>query len=102
MTNFPIWLRPHNKGVILLLYVQPGASRTELKGTHAERLKLKIKSPPVEGKANEEVIEFLAGVLGISKTRVHLIRGESSRSKDVLVELSPESVISSFSSHSQQ
>jgi len=94
MNIFPIWIRSHEKGSILCLYIQPGASRSEIRGIHGERLKLKIKSPPVDGKANAEVIEFLAELFEISKTKVQILRGESSRSKDVLVELPAESIIS--------
>jgi uncharacterized protein (TIGR00251 family) len=86
------WLKNHSKGVVLLLYIQPGASTTGLAGLHGERVKVKIKAPPKDGEANEELIEYFSSILNISKSKIYLIRGENSRQKDLLVELSPESV----------
>ena len=86
-------IKVHPKGCTLSLYIQPGASRSEISGLHGERLKVKIKAPPVDGEANECLIEFFAGILKIPKKSVHLIQGESSRQKTLLVELSPEEVI---------
>lgn len=86
------WLTSSPKGTILHLYIQPGASVTEASGFYNDRLKVKIKAPPRDGEANEAVVEFVAKILGIAKKNVFLIRGESSRQKDLLVELSPEKV----------
>lgn len=82
------WLKKHDKGTLLNLYIQPGASKSEISGEHGDRLKVKIKAPPREGEANEALIEFLADILSISKSKVHLIRGETSRQKDLLIEVS--------------
>lgn len=81
------WLKNHPNGTVLLLHIQPGASRTELSGLHGDRLKIKIKSPPRDGEANSALIEFFSDLLKISKSKIFLIRGESSRQKDLLVEL---------------
>lgn len=81
------WLKTHPKGTLLQLYIQPGASSNQLAGIHGERLKVKIKAPPRDGEANEGVIDYLAEILSIPKAKIFLIRGESSRQKDVLVEL---------------
>ncbi len=86
------WIKNHPKGTLLQLYIQPGASVSELSGIHGERLKVKIKAPPRDGEANEELIRFMSEILKISKAGVFLIRGESSRQKDLLVELSLEKV----------
>lgn len=84
------WLSSSPKGTILHLYIQP--SVTEASGLYNDRLKIKIKAPPRDGEANEAVIEFMAKILGVAKKNVFLIRGESSRQKDLLVELPPEKV----------
>lgn len=86
------WIKKHDKGTLINLYIQPGASKSELAGIHGDRLKVKIKAPPREGEANESLIEFIAEVLGISKAKVHLIRGKASRQKDLLVEV-PEALV---------
>lgn len=91
------WLKPHKNGSLLRLYVQPGASKSEIVGTHDGRLKVKISAPPVDGAANEAVIKFLAEYFKVGKSKVHLVRGESSRQKELLVELSPAEITSVFS-----
>ncbi|MCM2350981.1 MAG: DUF167 domain-containing protein [Bacteriovoracaceae bacterium] len=88
-----IWIKPHPKGSTLSLHIQPGAKKSELVGEHGERLKVKIKAPPQDGEANLCLIQFLADLLKLPKAKVHLISGESSRQKLVLVELSPEEVL---------
>lgn len=90
------WLRPHSKGTLLSLYIQPGASRNEISGEHDERLKLKIRALPQDGEANKELLNFVAELLEIAKKKVHLIQGETSRQKLVLVELPPEEVLRLF------
>jgi uncharacterized protein (TIGR00251 family) len=90
------WLEEQEKGCVLRLYIQPGASKDELQGVHGERLKVKIKAPPREGEANASVIEFMAKILGVSKSKVHFLRGESSRQKDLLVELPASEIIISL------
>ena len=84
----PIWMKENKNGTSLLLHIQPGASKSELAGVHGDRLKLKIKAPPRDGEANEAVIEFIAEKLSLPKSKVHLIRGQTSRQKEVSVELS--------------
>ncbi|WPU63246.1 DUF167 domain-containing protein [Peredibacter starrii] len=86
------WLKVHPKGCTLSLYVQPGASRSEVSGLHGDRLKVKIKAPPVDGEANEALIEFIAETLEIPKRSVHLTQGETSRQKTILVEMAVENV----------
>ena len=87
------WIKPHSSGSMIKLYILPGASVSCLSGLHGERLKIKIKAPPRDGEASEELIEFLAGILKMNKSGIHLLRGESSRNKDLLIELPPDKVI---------
>ena len=79
------WLRADADGVVLTLHIQPGAKRTEIIGTHGDALKIKLAAPPVDGKANEALIAFLAKTLGVPKSRVDLVAGQSSRAKRVRV-----------------
>ena len=87
------WAKNLHNGVLLNLYIQPGAASDKVSGVHGERLKIKIKARPQDGEANEGLIEFLSDILKVSKSRVHFVRGESSRQKDVLVELPLEEVL---------
>jgi uncharacterized protein len=76
--------------LILDLYVQPGAKRSEFAGQHGERVKLRLAAPPVEGKANAALIEFLAEYFGVPRRNVTIVSGLKSRSKRVAIEGVPE------------
>lgn len=65
--------------------VQPGASRSEVTGLHGTELKVRVKAPPVDGKANEALLEFIAKVLRSRRSHCEILRGEKSRSKVVFV-----------------
>jgi len=73
--------------------VQPGASRTEVAGLHGKELKVRLKAPPVEGKANEALLKFVAEVLRVRRSQCKLVRGEKSRSKIVLVRGAEEALV---------
>lgn len=81
----PPWLRVAGADVVLSLHIQPGAKRTEVAGVHGEALKVRLNAPPVDGKANDALIAFLAERLGVPKARVVLEAGQTSRSKRVRV-----------------
>jgi uncharacterized protein len=70
-------------GVLLKLWIQPGASKTKVAGPHGDRLKIQVAAPPVEGAANEELLRFLKKTLGVPLSNLELVRGASSRQKDV-------------------
>lgn len=72
-------------GVIFNIRVVPRSSRCEVAGIQEDALKLKITAPPVEGKANEECIKFLADKLGVRKSRVTIIAGHKSKRKTITV-----------------
>ncbi len=79
------WLRSEAEAVVLSLHIQPGARKTEVVGLHGAALKVRLAAPPVDGKANQALIDFLAGRLGVSKQQVELIAGASSRAKRVRI-----------------
>lgn len=70
----------------LRLRIVPNAKRSEVVGPHGEAIKLKIAAPALEGRANEELVEFLAGKLGVPRRCVTLVSGEKSRDKVVAIE----------------
>lgn len=80
------WVQESDRGALIRCYAQPGASRSEVVGIHGDRVKIRIKAPPTEGKANKELLSFLAKLLGVRKSSLHIVRGDISRSKDVLCE----------------
>ena len=63
----------------------PRSSRTEIVGRENNRLKVKVTSPPVDGEANKALIQLLAKTLGVSKGRVEIIEGKSSRLKTIRI-----------------
>ena len=72
--------------MILELYVQPGAKRSEFAGEYDGRLKLRLAAPPVEGKANEALIAFLADHFNVPKRNVRIAAGLRSRRKRVVID----------------
>jgi len=82
------WLRADNNGtggVILTLHIQPGAKKTEVAGPHGDALKIRLAAPPVDGKANAALLEFIAAKVGVGRTAVELVSGQTSRAKRVRV-----------------
>lgn len=65
--------------------VVPRASRTEIAGIHAGGLKIRLQAPPVDGAANQALVEFLASALHVSRSAVRIVSGNASRSKVVEV-----------------
>jgi uncharacterized protein (TIGR00251 family) len=68
------------------IYVQPRASKTELAGVHDGRVKVRLAAPPIDGAANAELVSFVAARLGVAKSKVRVVAGESSRRKVIEVE----------------
>lgn len=73
------------EGVIFKATVQPRGSRNEIVGLTGDALKIRLTAPPVGGAANKMCIEFLAKSLKVRKSDVEIIRGQRSRTKQVLV-----------------
>lgn len=70
-------------GVSLQLHIQPGAKRSEIAGEHGDALKLRLAAPPVDGRANAALLEFLAETLALPRRNLRLVSGETSRRKRV-------------------
>ncbi len=73
------------QGVVLAVKVVPNSSRDLIAGLLGDELKVKVSRPPEGGKANEAVVELLAGVLGIPAKRVAVVSGHTQARKRVLV-----------------
>ena len=72
-------------GVTFAVWVVPRASKNEIVGLHGDALKVRLTAPPVEGRANEALIAFLAKRLGVRKGQVEIVAGATSRRKMVRV-----------------
>ena len=71
----------------ILIKVIPNSSRTEIVEETGNYLKIKLKAAPVKGKANTELVEFLAKKYKVAKSRVEIIKGLTSKEKLVRIYL---------------
>lgn len=71
--------------LLLNVHIQPRAARDEIVGYHGDRLKIRITAPPVDGKANQHLIAFLAQSFKVPKRNVVLISGETGREKRIRI-----------------
>jgi len=76
---------PTTDGVVIRVHVQPKARREQLIGMHGDRIKLAVTEPPDKGKANDAVMRLIAATLNLAPSGVLLLRGATSRQKDLLV-----------------
>ncbi|HZJ95802.1 MAG TPA: DUF167 family protein [Thiopseudomonas sp.] len=79
------YLRRENDDLILFCHLQPGARRSEFSGMHGDRLKIRLNAPPVDGKANKQLIVFLSKAFGVAKNAIQIESGELSRQKRVRI-----------------
>jgi uncharacterized protein len=86
-----IGLQPHPEGTILPVRAQPGAKRNELRGEKDGMLKVCVTQSPEKGKANKAVVELMAKSLGLRKSQIELLSGETSHQKRFLIRgITPE------------
>lgn len=79
------WYRRDGESLTLTLHVQPGAKRSEVAGLHGDALKIRLAAPPVEGRANEALLRFIAELFQVPLRDTELLRGAQSRHKTVKV-----------------
>ena len=97
--SLPTYLKTVSNGVCLSLKVQPRASKNEIGEAVGDELKIKVTAPPVDSAANEAVIRLLAEVLDCPRGSVQLLRGQTSRHKQVLIQgVSAEAVLAKLGS----
>lgn len=86
MTPRKFHLHDGKKGSALAVRVTPRASRDEIVGVLSDgTVKIHLTAPPVDGKANESLIRFLAGVLDVSVSRIEVVAGDTGRDKLISV-----------------
>ena len=71
--------------LLLRLHVQPRAAANALAGVQGDALKLRLTTPPVDGKANQAVISYLAKLLRLPKSALVIKSGQQSRSKTIII-----------------
>jgi hypothetical protein len=75
------------------VYVQPNARTTEAAGLHGGALKVRLAAPPLDGRANSLLIDFLEEKLGVPASRISIARGRKSRSKLVEIQGADEAAV---------
>jgi uncharacterized protein len=75
-----------NGGIVFAVRLQPGASRDEVSGVVEGAMKIRLRAPALENRANEALCEFLAGLLKRPKSAVRILSGEHSRTKRVAID----------------
>ncbi|OIR11846.1 hypothetical protein GALL_67030 [mine drainage metagenome] len=91
-----VWYRRNGDVLTLTLHVQPGAKRTEVADLHGDALKIRLAAPPVEGRANEALLKFIAESFGVPLRQVELKQGGQSRHKVVAItgsKMEPENLL---------
>ena len=91
-----MWFKKVKDEFLLRIYVQPGAKKTEISGLYGDSLKVRLLSPPIEGRANKELVHFIAKIFNIPKTQVILKKGQHSRKKIIEIHgsrITPQSVV---------
>ena len=85
----PPWLKENSDKtghwLEIALHCQPGAKKTEIQGEYADRLKVRSASPPIDGKANDELKKWFAKRLGLNNACIELISGECGKQKKLRV-----------------
>lgn len=83
--------------LVIRLRLTPKSSSDKVLGVMADRLKIAITAPPVDGKANAHLIKFLAKQFGVAKSNVQIVNGETARDKTICISspqvLSPQFLI---------
>lgn len=81
----PRSIRGHRDGVVLAVVVTPRASSDAIISVGDEAVRIRLTTPPVDGKANAALSRFLAAILNVPKSSVEIIAGRSGRRKTILV-----------------
>ncbi len=83
MSKFYRW---HDHTLTVFCHLQPKASRDEFAGCHSERLKIRIEAAPIDGKANTQLIAFLAKQFGVARQAITISSGALGRQKTVIID----------------
>lgn len=77
----PPWLWMQGDDLRLEVLVSPRSARNRIMGVHDERLKIQLAATPVDGKANDALIRFVAETVGIARAQIEIVGGLSSKRK---------------------
>jgi len=84
--TLPPYVRIKEGNCYFQIVVAPGAKRDKIIGLHGDRLKIAIAAPPVDGKANQRLIRYLAEVLAVPQANIFIEKGEKSNRKSIIIQ----------------
>lgn len=84
-----IYTKELQDAIIIQVKVIPASSRSMIAGILDGALKIKLNSPPVEGKANKECIVFLSKLLKVQKSSIQIIKGDTNKLKTISIKGNP-------------
>ena len=79
------WIQPATGGCVVNVRVIPRASKNQIQGVLSDALKIRLQAPPVDGKANDALVRFLADTFSLPTRDISLLSGETGRNKRVLL-----------------
>ena len=80
-----MFIQESPRGLILRVFIQPRSSKNTIAGLHGDALKIKLTAPPIDGAANTMCIAYLAKCLGVPKSSLEIVSGQTNRTKRVLI-----------------
>ena len=80
------WIQQAAGGCVICVRVIPRASKNQIQGVLGDALKIRLQAPPVEGKANEALVRFLADTLSLPARNIGLLSGATGRNKRLRLE----------------
>ena len=82
-----VYLHTETSGAVLIdVHVVVNAARTHADGIHDQALRMRVHAPPVDGKANQSLVHWVADRLGIARSHVELVRGHTAKRKQLRVQ----------------
>lgn len=85
-----MWFKVDSNHVDLFIYAKPNAKKSALLSITDDAMHIALHAKPQDGEANKELIKFIAGLFKVPKSHCELIRGESSRHKQIRIPLSKD------------
>ena len=80
-----MWYNKENNDLTINIYIQPGAKCTEIVGYYGDALKIRLASPPIDGRANEALLKYIAQIFDVPIRQVQLKKGDKSRNKRIVI-----------------
>ena len=89
-----LWLSRTKTGIRIAVQVSPNARKSEIVSSEGDALRIKLQAPPVDGKANDALVQFLAKKLEVPRKQVTITHGQTNRRKllEITADMTPENI----------